>query len=259
MKYIKQFLIILLMAVLGGVLNWLIPLPIPATVWGMVLMFLALMTGLVKLDQVEDTADFFMGIMPMLFVPLAVGLMDTWHILADYLLPIVIIAYRYGMLWGVGSAFIFSVLQMLFGFSTVSAFFMPGDNQQVWWKAIIICLMDYIIAYTAMCLGGLFRKKANASTALCLGSIVALSARYLTHILSGAIFFGSWAEWWFTDVMGGDFGASVLAEYSGFGLALFYSVIYNGLYMIPEIILTAVGAYIVGKIPAVVGKSQNTL
>ena len=91
MKYIKQFMIILLMSVLGGVLNWLIPLPIPATVWGMVLMFLALMTGLVKLDQVEDTADFFMGIMPMLFVPLAVGLMDTWHILADYLLPIVII------------------------------------------------------------------------------------------------------------------------------------------------------------------------
>ena len=91
MKYIKQFMIILLMSVLGGVLNWLIPLPIPATVWGMVLMFLALMTGLVKLDQVEDTADFFMGIMPMLFVPLAVGLMDTWQILADHAMPIIII------------------------------------------------------------------------------------------------------------------------------------------------------------------------
>ena len=91
MKYIKQFLIILIMAVLGGVLNWLIPLPIPATVWGMLLMFIALMTGLVKLDQVEDTADFFMGIMPMLFVPLAVGLMDTWQILADYAMPIIII------------------------------------------------------------------------------------------------------------------------------------------------------------------------
>lgn len=91
MKYVKQILIILLMALLGGILNWLIPLPIPATVWGMLLMFAALMTGLVKLDQVEDTADFFMGIMPMLFVPLAVGLMDTWQVLADYLLPIVII------------------------------------------------------------------------------------------------------------------------------------------------------------------------
>ena len=91
MKYIKQMMIILAMALLGGILNWLIPLPIPATVWGMMLMFLALMTGLVKLDQVEDTADFFMGIMPMLFVPLAVGLMDTWQILADYALPIIVI------------------------------------------------------------------------------------------------------------------------------------------------------------------------
>ena len=91
MKYVKQFLIILIMAVLGGILNWLIPLPIPATVWGMLLMFIALMCGLVKLDQVEDTADFFMGIMPMLFVPLAVGLMDTWQILADYAMPIIVI------------------------------------------------------------------------------------------------------------------------------------------------------------------------
>ena len=91
MKYVKQFLIILMMAVLGGLLNWLIPLPIPATVWGMLLMFIALMCGLVKLNQVEDTADFFMGIMPMLFVPLAVGLMDTWQILADYAMPIIII------------------------------------------------------------------------------------------------------------------------------------------------------------------------
>ena len=91
MKYIKQFLIILIMAVLGGLLNWLIPLPIPATVWGMALMFIALMSGLVKLDQVEDTADFFLGIMPMLFVPLAVGLMDTWQVLAEYALPIILI------------------------------------------------------------------------------------------------------------------------------------------------------------------------
>lgn len=173
------------------------------------------------------------------------------------MLPIIVISYRYGIKWGLGSAFIFSILQMLFGFNTVSAFFMPGDNQQVWWKAIIICLMDYILAYSAMCLGGLFRKNSNPSTALCLGSIVALSVRYLTHILSGAIFFGTWAEWWFTDVMSGEFGASVLAEYSGFSLALFYSIIYNGLYMLPEIILTAIGAFVVGKIPAITGPQKS--
>ena len=58
------------------------------------------------------------------------------------MLPIVILAYRYGMLWGVASAFIYSVIQMFLGFSTVSAFFMPGDDQQVWWKAILIVLLD---------------------------------------------------------------------------------------------------------------------
>ncbi len=50
------------------------------------------------------------------------------------MLPIVLISYRYGMAWGAASAFIFSLLQMLTGFDTVSALFLPGDNQQVWWR-----------------------------------------------------------------------------------------------------------------------------
>lgn len=170
------------------------------------------------------------------------------------MLPMILVAYRYGMLWGLGSSFIYSVIQMFLGFGTVTAFFMPGDDQQVWWKAVLIVFMDYILAYTAMCLGGLFRKSANPSVALCLGAVVALSARYLVHIISGAVFFGAWAEWWFTDVMAGDFGASVLETYSGFGLAAFYSVLYNGLYMIPEIILTSIGGFAVGKIPIVAKK-----
>ena len=172
------------------------------------------------------------------------------------MLPMIIVAYRYGMAWGGLASFIYSVIQMLLGFNTVSAFFLPGDDQQIWWKAILIVFMDYILAYTVMCLGGLFRKSANASVALCLGAVVALLVRYLVHIFSGAIFFGAWAEWWFTDVMAGDFGASVLETYSGFSLALFYSVIYNGLYMIPEIILTAIGGFAVGKIPAVARKEK---
>ena len=170
------------------------------------------------------------------------------------MLPMILVAYRYGMLWGLGSSFIYSVIQMFLGFGTVTAFFMPGDDQQVWWKAVLIVFMDYILAYTAMCLRGLFRKSANPSVALCLGAVVALSARYLVHIISGAVFFGAWAEWWFTDVMAGDFGASVLETYSGFGLAAFYSVLYNGLYMIPEIILTSIGGFAVGKIPIVAKK-----
>lgn len=91
MQFIKQFLIILLMSVLGGFLNWLIPLPIPATVWGMLLMFAALACGLIKLNQVEQTADFFLSVMPMLFIPYAVGLMDSYKLLAEHALPILVI------------------------------------------------------------------------------------------------------------------------------------------------------------------------
>ncbi len=172
------------------------------------------------------------------------------------MLPIILIAYRYGVKWGFFSSLVYAVLQMLCGFNTVSSFFMPGDNQQIWWRALLICLLDYLVAYTVLCLGGLFRKHSSAPVALTLGSIIAVSARYLTHIISGAIFFGSYAEWFFTDVMGGGFGADVLKQYSGAGLALLYSVIYNGMYMIPEIILTAIGAAIVGNIPAITGKKE---
>ena len=170
------------------------------------------------------------------------------------MLPIILLSYRYGMLWGLFSSFVYSVIQMLLGLNTVSAFFLPGDSQQIWWRAVLIVLLDYILAYSSMCLGGLFRNKANPTAALCLGAIVALSVRYLIHIISGAVFFGLWAEWWFTDIMGGEFGAAVLAKYSGFSLSLIYSVFYNGLYMLPEIILTAIGGFVVGKIPYIAKK-----
>ena len=91
MKYVKQFFVICAFAFLGEILSWLIPLPIPATVWGMLLLFAALACGLIRLDQVENTADFFLSIMPMLFIPYAVGLMDSYRILAEHALPILAI------------------------------------------------------------------------------------------------------------------------------------------------------------------------
>ena len=169
------------------------------------------------------------------------------------MLPVIILAYRYGVAWGAVSSLCYAVLQMLVGFKTVSGFFV-GDSKMALPAALASCFLDYIVAYGVLCLGGLFRKGNNGCVSLCFGSIVAVGTRYLVHILSGAILFGTWAEWFFTDVMGGEFGAEVLSSYNGFGLSLFYSVIYNGLYMIPEIILTAIGAYFIGKIPAITGK-----
>ena len=75
------------------------------------------------------------------------------------MLPIVLISYIFGVKWGVGSAFIFAILQMILGSKTISALFLPGDEQVIWWKAVLICLLDYIVAFTVIGLAGIFVKK----------------------------------------------------------------------------------------------------
>ncbi len=90
MKYIKQFLIILLVSFLGELFNLLLPLPIPGSVWGMLLLYLALLTGIIKLPSVKETGKFLVEIMPILFVPAGVGLLNSWGILQPMLLPIAV-------------------------------------------------------------------------------------------------------------------------------------------------------------------------
>jgi thiamine transporter len=167
------------------------------------------------------------------------------------MLPIIVVAYMYGTKWGLLTAFVYSFMQMLLGFNTVSSFFLPGDSQMIFHRAIIVCLIDYVVAYTVLGLGGVFRKKFGARKALCLGSIFAITLRYLAHIVSGAIFFGTWAEWFFTQEGFPAWGQAILNSLSGDTLSLVYSIIYNGTYMIPEIIITAVVACFVTRIPQI--------
>ena len=77
MKLLRQFGMILLITFAGELLRMLLPLPIPASIYGMLLMLAALMTGIVRLEEVEQAGDFLIEIMPLLFVPAAVGLMDA--------------------------------------------------------------------------------------------------------------------------------------------------------------------------------------
>ena len=167
------------------------------------------------------------------------------------MLPVILIAYMYGTKWGILTAFVYSFLQMLLGFNTVSAFFLPGDSQMLWWKAVLVILIDYVIAYTVLGFGGVFRKKYGIRKALVLGSVLAISLRYIAHIISGAIFFGAWAEWFFTQEGFYAWGEKILEIFSGNGLALIYSIIYNGTYMIPEIIITAIAAALIVRIPQI--------
>ena len=91
MKFLRQFGIILLLSALGEGLHALLPLPVPASVYGLVLMLAALMTGIIKVGQVEETADFLIEIMPVMFVPAAVGLLDSWDQLAPVFIPVIVI------------------------------------------------------------------------------------------------------------------------------------------------------------------------
>ncbi len=91
MKYVKQFLIILVFSLLGELLQAVIPLPIPAAIYGLVLMLLALCTGLLKPGHIADTAHFLIGIMPLLFVAPAVKIMAYWGVIKENWLPIIAI------------------------------------------------------------------------------------------------------------------------------------------------------------------------
>lgn len=91
MKYLPQFLIIMGFTLVGEALQRIIPLPIPASVYGIVLLFSALSFKLVKLEQVKEAGGFLTSILPLLFVSPAVGILENWALIKDALLPIVLL------------------------------------------------------------------------------------------------------------------------------------------------------------------------
>lgn len=91
MKYVKQCLIILVISLIGEMLKYLIPLPIPASIYGMILLFTGLMTGIIKLEAVRETGTFLIEIMPLMFIPAGVGLVTSWGTLKEIIVPVSII------------------------------------------------------------------------------------------------------------------------------------------------------------------------
>ena len=173
------------------------------------------------------------------------------------MLPIVLIAYRHGCRWGFVASFAYALLQMALGAKTVSAAFLPGyfgDSAMIG-NAVVMCVLDYILAYTLLGLGGIFRNVINRrGLALMCGSIVALFARFLAHVLSGYILFSGWAEWYFTQEGFPAWGERIVANLNPDMLGWVYSAVYNGMYMMPEIVMTAVAALIIAKVPKIVTK-----
>lgn len=91
MKYLRQFCIILLLSFLGEGLHIILPLPVPASVYGLVLMLAALRTGILKTHQVRETAGFLIEIMPVMFIPAAAGLLNAWGVLKPVFIPVAVI------------------------------------------------------------------------------------------------------------------------------------------------------------------------
>lgn len=136
------------------------------------------------------------------------------------MLPIVILSYRHGPVWGLGSGLVYGVVQQLLGLNTLSWV-------SSWQSVVAIILLDYIIAFAVIGLAGVFHKMKRSSTALVCGSILACLLRYTCHVIAGATV---WA------------GLSIPNE-----AALLYSLAYNATYMLPETIVLVIVAYYLGS------------
>lgn len=138
------------------------------------------------------------------------------------MLPCLLIAYRHGTAWGLGTAFVHAVVQQLLGLKNLSYF-------TTWQSVVAVIVLDYLLAFVVIGLGGMFRKRiAQQNLALASGAVVVCVLRYICHVISGATV---WA------------GLSIPTQ-----AALAYSFSYNATYMIPEAIVLAVTAYYLGSV-----------
>ncbi len=91
MKIVREFLIILFITCIGEVLHYLLPLPVPASIYGLVLMLVLLSIHVIPLDAVEKSGDFLVEVMPVMFIPAGVGLLVSWADLKSILIPVLVI------------------------------------------------------------------------------------------------------------------------------------------------------------------------
>ena len=82
---------ILAISFAGELLKFLLPIPVPASIYGMMILFIGLLTGIIPLEAVKDVGKFLIEIMPVMFIPAGVGLMSSWVNLKPVLLPVSII------------------------------------------------------------------------------------------------------------------------------------------------------------------------
>lgn len=135
--------------------------------------------------------------------------------------PVILISYRYGVKWGLTTGLAMSIIQLIFGIQNFS--YVSGMS-----AFLILALCDYLIAFSALGLGGVFKNKIkNDVLAISLGGVVVTVIRFVCHFISGATIWKEYAE-----------GTPVLE----------YSFTYNASYMLPELIITVIGLVVVAGI-----------
>ncbi len=91
MNNVKQFCIITIVALIGELLHYVLPLSFPASIYGLVIMYLLLQFKIVKVEKIKPVSDFFIEVMPIMFVPACVGLMDTYKEVSHLIVPIILV------------------------------------------------------------------------------------------------------------------------------------------------------------------------
>ena len=136
--------------------------------------------------------------------------------------PMVVISYRYGVKWGIFSGLAMGVIQTLFGLGNFA--YVSGIVAY-----LILLLADYIIAFGALGLGGMFKNVIkNQPVSIALGGAVVSVIRFICHFISGV---------------------TVWADYTnGAKEVWLYSLGYNGGYMLPELIITVIGCAVLGAV-----------
>ncbi len=148
------------------------------------------------------------------------------------MLPIVMISLMLGLKWGFGSAFVYSLIQLILGITM--------DGLLGWGLTPVMLvgtiLLDYIIAFTVLGIAGIFVKKGYAG--ICGGVVLAVVLRFFSHFLSGVIIFKNLEQF---EIFGSLF----------VNRPVLYSLAYNGFYMLPELVITTVAAVILFRLPQV--------
>ncbi len=147
------------------------------------------------------------------------------------MLPIVMVSGMLGVKWGLVASFVYSLIQLGFGIA----------DGLFGWGLTPICLigvilLDYIVPFTLLGLAGIAAKKG--SLYLSIGTVVVMVLRFLSHFISGYVIFANFEQF-------------VVFGQSFINRPMLYSVCYNGAYMLPELILTSIAAFLLFKVKAI--------